>query len=90
MFGGLTFMVRDYMACGLGKGNFMVRVDKDKYQDYLAEPHAREMDFTGRALKGMLYIDPAGIEDDEDLAKWVNRSLAYVDSLPPKKEKSKK
>ena len=87
MFGGLTFMVRDYMACGLAKGNFMLRVEKDKYHTYLTDAYAREMDFTGRALKGMLYIDLAGIEEDADLAKWVDRCLVFVDSLPAKKLK---
>ena len=80
-------MVRDYMACGIGQGNFMVRVEKDKYEKFLNEPHAREMDFTGRSLKGMLYIDPMGIEDDADLNKWIKRSLIFVDSLPTKKKK---
>lgn len=84
MFGGLTFMVRDYMACGLTKDNFMVRVDKEKYLTCLQEPHASEMDFTGRALKGMLYIEPEGIEDDGELIKWLDRSLDFVDSLPTK------
>jgi hypothetical protein len=53
----------------------------------LEDPHAREMDFTGRALTGMLYIDSAGTDDDDALAQWIDRSLVYVDSLPAKKPK---
>lgn len=87
MFGGLTFMVSDHMACGLTSDNFMVRVDKDRYRLYLDEPYASEMNFTGRSLKGMLYIDPVGLEGDENLARWIERSLVFVDSLPAKKTK---
>lgn len=84
MFGGLAFMVSGHMCCGIGKGDLMVRVGPDRYEEALAQPHAREMDFTGRPMKGMVYVDAAGYERDEDLQAWVDRGLAFVTSLPPK------
>lgn len=84
MFGGLCFMVRGHMACGIVKDEIMVRVGKARYEDSLAQPHAREMDFTGRALKGMVYVSPEGVESDADLAEWVGRGTANAESLPPK------
>ena len=84
MFGGLVFMVYGNMCCGVGADDLMLRVGPDQYDDLLAKEYARPMDFTGKPLKGMLYISPAGIEDDDDLARWLGRALSCVMSLPPK------
>jgi len=58
MFGGLCFMVNGAMCCGLTKTDLMVRFGPVQYDDALAEPHARPMDFTGRPLAGMVYVAP--------------------------------
>ncbi|MDX1415574.1 MAG: TfoX/Sxy family protein [Candidatus Promineifilaceae bacterium] len=84
MFGGLAFMVSGHMCVGLVKENLMVRVGKEQYEEALAQPFAREMDFTGRPMKGMIFVDPDGYHSDEDLKAWVDRGLAFVTSLPPK------
>jgi TfoX/Sxy family transcriptional regulator of competence genes len=78
MFGGLCFMVNGAMCCGLTKSDFMVRVGPDAYDDALAQPHARPMDFTGRPLKGMVYVEPAGLRTRPALERWVRRGLAFV------------
>jgi TfoX/Sxy family transcriptional regulator of competence genes len=83
MFGGLCFMVGGAMCCGLTKTDFMVRVGPDRYDDALAQPHARPMDFTGRPLAGMVYVAPEGIRSAAALAKWVGRGVSFVSSLPP-------
>ncbi len=85
MFGGLCFMVNGNMCCGLTSTAFMVRVGPERYGEALAQPHARPMDFTGRPLTGMVYVDPAGYKTDAALAKWVRRGVAFVSVLPPKK-----
>src|SRR5688572_20211328 len=85
MFGGLCFMVNGAMCCGLTKTDFMVRVGPDQYEDALAQPHARPMDFTGRPLKGMIYVAPAGLRTQAALAKWIGRGVAFVSALPPSK-----
>ena len=84
MFGGLAIMVRGHMTVGVIGGELMVRVGKDAHEDALAQPHARPMDFTGRPMGGYVYVAPEGFEDDEDLAAWVQRALAYNATLDPK------
>ena len=84
MFGGLAFMVAGNMCCGIVGDELMVRVGPDAYEDALARPHARAMDFTGRAMKGMVYVGVDGVESDDDLAGWVDRGLAFAGSLPAK------
>ena len=90
MFGGLCFMVNGAMCCGLTPTDLMVRVGPDQYDAALAEPHARPMDFTGRPLKGMVYVAPAGLRTQAALASWVARGVAFVASLPAKKPRKQK
>jgi TfoX/Sxy family transcriptional regulator of competence genes len=89
MFGGLCFMVNGQMCCGLTKTDFMVRVGKDAYEDALAQPHARPMDFTGRPLVGMVYVDPAGLKTAAALKKWVGRGVAFVSTNVPARPKKR-
>jgi hypothetical protein len=62
----------------------MVRVGPSEYERSLRRPFAREMDFTGKPLKGFVYVSPKGFESDEDLQAWVDLSLVFVSSLEPK------
>lgn len=87
MFGGLAVMVGGNMACGVVGDRLMVRVGPDAYESALDEAHARPMDFTGRPMTGMVYVEPAGIASDEDLLGWVERGVAFAASLPPKRTK---
>ncbi len=73
------------MCCGLTKTDFMVRVGSARYHEALAQPRARPMDFTGRPLKGMVYMAPEGIRSDAALARWVRRGLAFVSEKAPSK-----
>jgi TfoX/Sxy family transcriptional regulator of competence genes len=84
MFGGLAFMVHGHMCCGVMQDHLMVRVGPDQYADALAQPHAREMDFTGRPMKGIVWVDPPGFQSEAGLQTWIERGLAFVTSLPPK------
>lgn len=85
MFGGLAVLLHGHMACGVLGDELMVRVGPEAWEAALAQPHAREMDFTGRSMKGMVYVGGAGIAEDDDLAAWVERGLAFAGSLPPKR-----
>jgi hypothetical protein len=62
----------------------MVRVGPHSYPEALALPHAREMDFTGRTMRGMVFVSEEGIAEDEELEKWLERGMAFAGSLPPK------
>lgn len=84
MFGGLAFLVGGHMSCGVVGETLMVRVGPDAYEDALSRPHARQMDFTGKPMKGFVYVDPAGFASDEALRSWVGLSLDFVSSLPSK------
>ncbi|MDA0989366.1 MAG: TfoX/Sxy family protein [Verrucomicrobia bacterium] len=84
MFGGLAFMLRGHMCCGVVDDALMARVGPDQYPAALCQPHTRVMDFTGKPLKGFIYVDAEGFESDDDLDSWVTRCEQFVVSLPPK------
>jgi hypothetical protein len=84
MFGGLCFMVRGHMAVGLTGAELMVRVGPLAWESALADEHAREMDFTGKSMKGFVYVDPAGWRTKEGLARWVAMGVKHAESLPPR------
>jgi len=84
MFGGLAFMLSGNMCCGVVGETLMARVGPARYRAALSRPHAREMDFTGKAMKGFVYVDPRGFESDADLQSWVALCETFVDSLPRK------
>lgn len=82
MFGGLAFMLNGNMACGVVGEELMVRVGPDSYQEALAERYTRPMDYTGRPLKGMVYVEEDAVAADLD--DWVSRGAEFASSLPPK------
>ncbi len=84
MFGGLSFMLGGNMCCGVDKDNLMVRVGPEQHEAALAQPHARPMDFTGRPLKGMVYVGSEGYRSDAAPAVWVKRGVDFAASLPAK------
>jgi TfoX/Sxy family transcriptional regulator of competence genes len=84
MFGGLCFLLNGSMFVGLVKQRLMVRVGPAGYPEALKQPHAREMDFTGKPMKGYVFVEPAGLDDDADLSAWVERALTFVATLPRK------
>ena len=84
MFGGIAFMVNGNMCCGVIREELMVRVGPAAYAEALNEPYARPMDLTGKPMKGMVYVAPAGVAHMAELGAWVERALAFVQRLPPK------
>lgn len=84
MFGGLTFMLGGHMFCGVVKNTLMLRLGPDASQRALDRPHVRPMDFTGRPMKGMVYVDSEGLRGPA-LQEWVNAAADHARSLPPKK-----
>ncbi len=84
MFGGLCFMVAKHMCCGIIGEKLMARVGPEKYDEYLEHPHATEMDFTGKPMKGIIYVLPEGLESDEELEYWLNVCESFIRLLPPK------
>ena len=64
--------------------SLMARVGPAEYVTALQQPHDREMDFTGKPMKGYVYVGPAGIESDADLRKWIRLCMRFNKSLPAK------
>ncbi len=87
MFGGVAFMIRGHMSCGVVGSTLMVRISPEDQEQLLREPGARPMDFTGRPMHGFLYVDPPGISTTTSLRKWVGRATAYAESKPKKVKK---
>lgn len=84
MFGGLSFIVDGNMCVGILGDRLMVRVGADGYDHALAEPQVKPMDFTGRPLRGFVYVDPEGFKTEDSLMKWIDRGLQVASSLKSK------
>ena len=84
MFGGLAFMLQGNLACGVLGSDLMVRVPKNEYEAALTNPHVREMDFTGRPMRGWAVVAPEATGDDDALREWVETGAAYALTLAPK------
>ena len=84
MFGGICFMVGRNMAIGVTGSDLMVRPGPENFEAALMQPHARPMDFTGRPMKGFVFVDAEGLTTDTALAVWVERGAAFARSLPAK------
>ena len=89
MFGGLAFMYKGKMACGIVKDELMVRVVASRYESSLEKPHCREMDFTGRPMRGYVFVDAPAIATDAQLSYWLDVGKAFVTALPAKEKKAK-
>lgn len=89
MFGGLCFMLNGHMCCGIEKDRLMVRVLPDRYESLLKNPQASKMDFTGKPLKGFLFVSEAGYRTVAGLGGWLDEAVECAMSKPPKKKKAK-
>lgn len=95
MMGGLCFMVDDKMCVGVhtdkkdGIDRLMVRLDPEIYQDVLLRPGAEPMDFTGRPMKGFIFVTADGVDDEADLEQWVQLALDFNPKAKSSKKKRK-
>ena len=88
MFGGLSFLLKGKMVCGVLKEDLVLRISHDQYEVALKKPKVRPMDFTGRPMKGFIYVNSNGCKSDKDLKQWVGLSLEYAKSIAKNKSKS--
>jgi len=84
MFGGIGFLLHGNMLVGVWKDSLIVRLGPEEGDVALLEPHVKPFDITGRAMKGWLLVGPEGVEDDEQLSAWIQRTLKFVGALPAK------
>ena len=73
MFGCLAFLCDGRMCCGIVGTDLMVRVPTGAYESTLAEPHVRPMDFTGRPMKGFVYVARVAVRTPTSLRTWLSR-----------------
>lgn len=85
MFGGIAELVNGHMCVGVLGSELVVRVRPAEAESVLRRPHVRPMDFTGRPMKGWIYVATAGFANDADLDGWVQSGLAFVHEAGPKK-----
>ena len=84
MFGGLCLMVNGNMFAGVMGDELMLRVGPQRFEELLAKPGARPMDFTGRPMNGYLYVSPIAFATDKALTTWLEDALSFAETLPAK------
>ena len=77
MFGGLCFMVNNKMAIGVEKARLMVRLDPAKYDEVMEKEGCKPMDFTGKVMKGFVFVDADVLTTKKKLDYWVQLALDY-------------
>ncbi len=87
MFGGLAYLSNGKMFAGILNKDLVVRVGLENNDAVLKEPHTRPMDFTGKPMKGYIYVGPGGVKTDSQLRMWLSKGLTFVAGLPPRKRK---
>src|SRR5262249_8008370 len=83
MFGGLCFMLHGNMCVGVVGDRMMLRLGEEAAENALQQPNVAPMDFTGKPMKAMVYVDQVAL-DDAALARWVDQATGFARSLPAK------
>jgi hypothetical protein len=84
MFGGVGFLLNGNLLVGVWKDSLVARLGPEGGDEALLEPHVKEFDITGRAMKGWVLVEPEGIEGDDQLSGWIQRAVKFVGALPAK------
>ncbi|MGH2788385.1 MAG: TfoX/Sxy family protein [Actinomycetota bacterium] len=84
MFGGIAFMVNGHMCCGVIKEDLVLRLSPDVADKALEDPNVRPMDFTGRPMKGFVFVSDEGTRTEARLRRHLRSALEFVETLPPK------
>jgi TfoX/Sxy family transcriptional regulator of competence genes len=90
MFGGLCFMVNGKMCIGVEKERLMIRVDPEAYEGLMEKPGVAPMDFTGRIMKGYVFVDKEVLNTKKRLEFWVGHALEYNRIAKASKPKKKR
>lgn len=84
MFGGIAFMLKGNMACGILRDQLMLRLGNTGVAKGLKQPYTEPMNFTGKTIKSMILVNPPGYEADAYLKEWLKRALDFTGKLPGK------
>lgn len=86
MFGGLAFLCGGRMCCGIVGNDLMVRVPDEAIETVMRAPHVRPMDFTGKPMKGFVYVSPSGFRTSTALRTWLSygEQVAEASAMTPR------
>ena len=90
MMGGLTFMVNGKMCVGVLDDELMCRIDPDLYESALERKGSRPMDFTGRSMKGFIFVANEGMKSQKDFDYWISLALDFNKKAKASKKKKNK
>jgi TfoX/Sxy family transcriptional regulator of competence genes len=91
MFGGVSYLLGGAMTVGVLNDDLVIRASPDDAERYLTEPHVRPMDFTGKPMKGWIYVNAEAVRSESALATWTDRAVTFVLAAPaPKKATPKR
>jgi TfoX/Sxy family transcriptional regulator of competence genes len=87
MFGGLCFLLDGRMICGVLKDDLIAKIGRENHERIAEQEHVRPFDFTGKPMRGMVYVAPAGLKTKKELSRWIEMAKGHAGTLPPKKTK---
>lgn len=87
MFGGLCFMVNNKMCVGVEKERLMVRLDPAKYEEVMEKEGCKPMDFTGKVMKGFVFVDIDALNTKKKLEYWIKLAMEYNKTAKPSRKK---
>ena len=89
MFGGLCFMVNDKMCLGVMDDRLMVRLDPARYEEVIEMDGCRPMDFTGKTMKGYVFVESEALDSQKKVKYWTDLALGYNSIVQPSVKKKK-
>lgn len=89
MFGGCCYMLNGKMCVGVVKDEMMCRIDPEVYDEALHQEGCREMVFTGKPMKGYVFVNEAGMRTQSKFDYWINLCLAFNSKAKASKKKKK-
>jgi len=96
MMGGLLFKMNEKMLCGIhidkkyGDTLLMARIGEEVYEAELEKEETLPMDFTGRPMKGYIFVTPDGIDMEDDLKYWLQLCIDFNPLAKASKKRKKK
>ena len=96
MMGGLCFKVDNKMLCGIhidkkyGDSLLMARIGEDVYEAEINKEHCLPMDFTGRPMRGYIFVTPDGFDNEDDISHYLDLCLAFNPFAKARKPRKKK
>ncbi len=84
MFGGVGFLLNGNLLVGVWKESLVVRLGPDGGEAALLEPHVKRFNITGKPMRNWVLVEPEGVEEDDQLADWIQRAATFVGTLPAK------